>query len=212
LGDDEEDQLLSLFARWVLPESGFEAYLEWARTDHPWDFRDFALEPEHSQGRTLGLRHSTPLADGRLIVLGVEVTDLARTTTSRVRDNPTFYEHWIVRPGYTHRGQLVGASVGPGGSAQTLTTDLYADWGRAGLVLERRVHDNDAYYFQASQGAVDWCCHDVSFSVGPRLLLFRGDFELDAQTTFTRELNRYFQRGNDVSNVNLSLSARWRPR
>lgn len=211
-GDDELDQLLSIFMRWALPRSGFEVYTEWARTDHAWNFRDFVLEPEHSQGRTLGLRHSTGLADGRLLVLGLEITDLAKTTTSQVRENPTYYEHWFVRPGYTHRGQLVGANVGPGGSAQAVTADLYAPWGRAGLVLERRVHDNDAFYFHAAWSDIDWCCHDVSFSIGPRLLLFRGDFEMDAQSTLTRELNRYFQRGNDVWNLNLGLSARWRPR
>ena len=213
IGDDEDDQLLSLFMRWVLPESGFEVYTEWARTDHAWNVRDFVLEPEHSQGRTLGLRHSTSLAGDRLLVLGVEVTDLAKTTTSQVRDNPTYYEHWIVTPGYTHRGQLVGASVGPGGSAQSIVADLYAPWGRAGLVLERRVHDNDAYYFHAAaREDVDSCCHDASFSIGPRMLLFRGDFELEGQSMLTRELNRYFVRGNDVWNLNLGVSARWRPR
>jgi hypothetical protein len=211
--DDELDQLLSIFMRWALPESGFEVYTEWARTDHAWNFRDFVLEPEHSQGRTLGLRHSTHLAEGRLLVLGLEVTDLAKTTTSQVRDNPTYYEHWVVRPGYTHRGQLMGANVGPGGSAQAITTDLYAPWGRAGLVLDRRVHDNDAFYFHAaSREDVDSCCHHASFSIGPRMLLFRGDFEMEAQSTLTRELNRYFVRGNDVWNLNLGVSLRWRPR
>jgi hypothetical protein len=213
LGDDEEDQLLSLFMRWVHPESGFEVYTEWSRTDHAWDFRDFILEPEHSQGRTLGLRHSTSLAGARLLVLGVEVTDLAKTTTSQVRDNPTYYEHRVVTQGYTHRGQLLGASVGPGGSAQSIVADLYAPWGRAGLVLERRVHDNDAFYFHAaSREDVDSCCHHASFSIGPRMMLFRGGFEAEAQSTLTRELNRYFIRGNDVWNLNLGLSARWRPR
>jgi len=213
LGDDEEEQLLALFMRWVHPGSGFEVYTEWSRTDHAWDFRDFVLEPEHSAGRTLGLRHSTGLADGRLLVIGMEITDLAKSTTSRVREAPTYYEHWVVTQGYTHRGQLLGASVGPGGSAQSIVADLYASWGRAGLVLERRVHDNDAFYHQAaSREDIDWCCHDASFSIGPRMLLFRGDFELEGQSMLTRELNRYFVRGNDVWNLNLSLSARWRPR
>jgi hypothetical protein len=74
------------------------------------------------------------------------------------------------------------------------------------------VHDNDAYYLGAVQEEAFQCCHDVSFSGGPRLLLFRGDFEVDLQSTLTRELNRYFQRRNDVWNLNLALSGRWRPR
>ena len=33
LGDDVRDQMFSLFARWLFPESGFEAYVEWAKND-----------------------------------------------------------------------------------------------------------------------------------------------------------------------------------
>ncbi len=210
-GDDELDQMLSLFMRWVLPESGFEVYVEWARTDHAWDFRDLILEPEHAQGRTLGLRHSTELSGDRLVVLGLEVTDISKTPTFQVRINPTWYQHWFVRQGYTHRGQLLGASVGPGGSAQAITADLYDPRGRLGLLLERRVHENDAYYALATPDDLSFCCHDVSFSAGPRLTYFRDDLELEGRTVLTRRLNRYFVRGDDVWNLHLGVSARWRP-
>jgi len=49
-GDDEHDQMISLFGRWVLAASGFEVYGERARNDHSFELRDFLLEPEHSQG------------------------------------------------------------------------------------------------------------------------------------------------------------------
>src|SRR5690606_5649721 len=45
---DPDNQLASIFFRWLLPGSGFELYGELARDDHSWDTRDLALEPEHS--------------------------------------------------------------------------------------------------------------------------------------------------------------------
>src|SRR5205085_4211458 len=44
-GDDNTNQLASIYARWVLPHSGFEFYGEFGREDHNWDFRDLVLEP-----------------------------------------------------------------------------------------------------------------------------------------------------------------------
>ena len=208
-GDDDYDQLFSLFGRWVLPRSGFEVYWEWARNDHAWDLRDFLLEPEHSQAYTLGLAKAFDLDPNRVLSLGFELSHLERESTFQVRSSPTYYEHGIVTQGYTQRGQIIGAGIGPGGNAQALSLDLYVPWGRAGTWLERQVHDNDAYYEWAAANNAGFCCHDVSFHWGTRALFFTGGWELGAGTIVTREMNRYFF-GSDLWNLNLSLSARWR--
>ena len=85
-----------------------------------------------------------------------------------------------------------------------------APWGKAGVYLERQVHDNDAYYEWAAANDRDYCCHDVSFHMGTETLFFVGDFDLGGGFIATREYNRYFF-GNDLWNLNLSFSARWRP-
>jgi len=212
-GDDEHDQLLSFFGRWVLPESGFEVFGEWARNDHAWSFRDFILEPEHSQAYTLGLRKAYELSGDRLLALTGELTHLERSTTYEIRANPTYYAHHIVTQGYTQEGQVVGAGIGPGGGAQSLAADLYAPWGRAGVYLERQMRDNDAYYAWtvATGQSQPYCCHDVSLNLGASTLFFVDDFDLGAGFIFTHEYHRYFY-GRDLSNLNLSLSARWRRR
>ncbi|HJP59152.1 MAG TPA: capsule assembly Wzi family protein, partial [Gemmatimonadaceae bacterium] len=51
-----DDQRVSLMARYVLPASGFEVYGEWAREDHSWDAADFIQEPEHSSGHVFGFQ------------------------------------------------------------------------------------------------------------------------------------------------------------
>jgi hypothetical protein len=210
-GDDEHDQMLSLFGRWVLEESGFEVYWEWARNDHSWELRDFLLEPEHSQAYTVGLQRAIELSGDRILALRGELTHLERSTTVLVRSNPTYYAHHIVTQGYTQEGQVIGAGIGPGGDAQHLGADLYAPWGRAGVYLERQVHDNDAYYDWALANGQMYCCHNVSFNLGTQALVFLNDFDLGGGFIITREYNRYFF-GLDLWNVNLSLSARWRRR
>ena len=210
-GDDEHDQMLSLFGRWVLEESGFEVYGEWARNDHSWELRDFLLEPEHSQAYTLGLQRAIELSGDRILALSGELTHLERSTTVLVRANPTYYAHHIVTQGYTQEGQVIGAGIGPGGDSQYVGADLYARWGRAGVYAERQVHDNDAYYAWAQANGETYCCHNVSFNLGTQALVFVDDFDLGGGLVITREFNRYFF-GLDLWNVNLSLSARWRRR
>jgi hypothetical protein len=208
-GNDPHDQLLSLYGRWVLEESGFEVYGEWARNDHSWDLRDFVLEPEHSQGYTIGLQKANRLSGDRLLAIRAELTHLEKSSTFQVRDNPPYYAHFVVAQGYTQKGQIIGASVGPGGNSQHLGADLYAPWGRAGAFLERRVHDNDAYYQWAIANSRSHCCHDVSLNLGASAMVFVGDLDLGAGFIATHEYNRYFY-GLNLWNLNLSLSARWR--
>ena len=211
-GEDEHDQMLSVFGRWVLPESGFEVYWEWARTDHNWELRDFLLEPEYSQAYTLGLQKTFLASSERTLAIRTELTHLERNATAFLRGgDPVYYQHGIVTQGYTQRGQIIGAGIGPGGNAQSIGADLYTTWGRVGTWFEREVNDNDAYRDWALANGEAACCHDVSFHWGSQALWFKGDFDLGAGMIVTREMNRWFY-GLDLWNLNLSLSARWHPR
>src|SRR5207237_1302298 len=51
-----DNQEASMFARWVMPANGFEAYGEFGREDHSGNGRDLILEPDHSATFGLGLR------------------------------------------------------------------------------------------------------------------------------------------------------------
>lgn len=209
VGNDDRDQLLSLFARWAFPESGFEAYVEWARNDHSADLQDFLLEPEHSQAYTLGFQHVTSFSARRGWVLRGELTHLEAPPTFQLRPRGVYYTHFAVQQGYTHRGQVLGAWLGPGGNGQFLGVDVYDRLGSASLFVQRQVHDNDAFWVWAAENGESYDHHNVSFDFGLQGLAFVGDFDVGAGIVYTRELNRYFQT-DKVNNVNLSLSARWR--
>jgi hypothetical protein len=209
-GTDQRDQMLSLFGRWVFPEAGLETYVEWARTDHAANLQDFVLEPEHSRGYTLGLQKVTSFEANRSFVLRGELTQLESAATFQLRPRPTYYVHSVVTQGYTHKGQLLGSWVGPGGNAQNLGFDWYDRWGRASFQFRRQVHDNDAFWVWAPANDASFDDHDVSLDFGVDGLVFLGDFQLGGGVTFTHEINRYFY-GPRVNNWNLALSARWRP-
>jgi len=209
-GTDERDQLLSVFGRWVFAESGAEAYFEWARNDHSVDITDFLQEPEHSQGYTLGLQKVTSRSERRMVVLNAELTHLEASPTFQLRPRATYYEHSVVTQGYTHKGQILGAWVGPGGNSQYLGVETFERWGSASFFIQRQVHDNDAFWEWAEATGSSFDNHDVSLDIGVSGIVFRGDFEIGGGVTFTRELNRYFF-GPKLNNVNLSLSARWGP-
>ena len=59
------DQIYSLFGRWVFPQSGFELYGEYARTEFPASFRDLLEAPGHTQGYTIGLQWGLAMRGGQ---------------------------------------------------------------------------------------------------------------------------------------------------
>ncbi|HBV05529.1 MAG TPA: hypothetical protein DEF01_02245 [Gemmatimonadetes bacterium] len=207
---DQSDQLGSIFFRWVLPRSGFELYAELARNDRWAGVSDLLLEPEHGQGYTLGLQKTFGASPEGTLVFSAELTHLEAEGTSRVRDNPTFYAHGYVLEGYTHRGQLLGARAGPGGIQQHVGITTYSPQGLVSLWLERRVKDNDAFYYwaeRAPETVCKYCKHDVSFEVGAEVMRFVGERELSVFADLTRQRNRWFE-GPDVWNLGVGFGIR----
>lgn len=153
------DQVFSFFGRWAFPGAGFEAYAEWARFERPASLRDFLETPNHSQGYTVGLQWVRSLSESRgagagaaaaddpsvhpsgapwpLLRLQGELTNVEPSSTFELRPLFSYYTSQSVAQGYTHRGQLLGASIGPAASSQWLAGDylrqswsIGAYWGR----------------------------------------------------------------------------------
>jgi hypothetical protein len=209
-GDDDRDQMLALFLRWVFPGAGAEVYAEWSRNDHAQDWRDFVLQPEHSQGYTLGLHKTWALGSGSLLRGRAELTHLELSKTTLERPTPTFYVH-RAGSGYTHRGQVMGAAVGPGGNGQYAGLDWFAGWGSLGAYARRDVHDNDTYYRLAGSGAFEGAIrrNDVELTVGGSARVFLGSVTLLGGLAVAREWNRYYQTPNDETNLHAEVSVRW---
>src|SRR4029077_8440554 len=118
-----KDQILSLFSRWVLPADGVEVYVEWARRMLGANLRDFLIAPNHTQGYTLGAQWLAPPWRSGSFRIQTEVTQLEQSATFRDEAVGSWYTSRRVVQGYTNRGEVIGASIGPGSSGQWLALD-----------------------------------------------------------------------------------------
>lgn len=209
-GFDKNDQLASFFARWIFPESGFDVYAEIAQGDHRWDLRHAFVQLNYGTGYTLGMSKVFQIDESRLLSLNAELTRLEAAKTDITQSgtsssNTYFYANEIVRQGYTHEGQVMGASIGPGSNSQYLGADWYEGWGKVGWHIARVVHDNDLLYGLSGDPAA----HQVEFISGLNGVAFRDPFEFTAAFSLRRFLNLHYERNNDEWNVTARIGVRW---
>jgi hypothetical protein len=199
------NQLLSVFARWVLPHSGAEFYTEYGREDHAYDFRDLINEPDHSRSYLLGARKVLSTGDGSLSAFRAEIINFQLPTTARHRDEGGIYLHALLKQGHTQRGQLLGAPVGVGAAAgSTLAYDRFAPDGRWTFKWTRTVNREAGRFYRT--GVQSQSAMDVSHALGVERLQFRGPFDLTLGATMVREFNRNFS--GDALNLNGYVSVR----
>ena len=205
------DQLLSLFGRWVFPSNGFEVYAEWAKLFPP-GLREMLVEPQLHQGYTVGLQWLKPLSSVTALRLQAEATTLEQTPPSRRALVPSFYTSRFVPQGYTQRGQVIGAAIGPGSSSQFIAGDYLGTRARFGIELGRIRWEDDVYY--RSPNGVSFVAHDVSLFAGARGGFTVSGFDVDVEAISGKRLNYLFQsavsgyaqdRTFDVDNFTLRL-------
>lgn len=134
------EQIFQLFAHWLFPAEGFEAYAEWVRFEQVASLREALEQPGHSQGYTLGAQWARPWRAG-VLQLRTEVSYMEPSASIRVRPVRTSYTSAHVPQGWTHRGQMLGPAIGPAGSSQWLSGDYRKERWRAGLSLGRLRRD-----------------------------------------------------------------------
>lgn len=206
LGDvgDAENQIASVFFRWVLPRSGFELWGEFAREDHSYDLRDILLEPEHNSAYLLGARKVWRGRGGSITALRAEVVDARVTHLVQVRLQSPFYIHSDVRQGHTHAGQILGSPAVHGGMGSRLVLDRYDRSGRWSFDASRSLEDASGTQRELA---------DTSFgtsstqSLGVERLHFARGFEIGARAAAVYQVNRRFT-GSDAFNLNLGFQVR----
>lgn len=141
--DLPSDQVISFFFRWVMPKANFELYGEFGRNDHAWDGRDGFVQLDHTRAYIFGLRKLVPLntAQETYLQIAAEITQMGVTNTRNIRSAGPWYMHG--HHGYTHRGQVLGAGIGPGSNLQSVDLGWVKGMKQAGLRVERYTHDED---------------------------------------------------------------------
>jgi hypothetical protein len=146
-GSDDKDQLASFFARWLFTKAHAEVYVEYGVNDHAYNLRDFNGSPEHSRTYLFGISKMSPFKGrkGQFIRTSLEITQMSQSIDRMVRDAGSWYYHGQIAQGYTHKGEVLGAGIGPGGNLQSLDVKWIHGLKQLGIQLERFVHDDDYY-------------------------------------------------------------------
>jgi hypothetical protein len=208
------DQIFALFARWVFPGAGAEAYGEWVRFEEAAGPRDFLQFPQHSQGYTVGVQWVGGGAQQSSFRVQGELTNLEPSSTWRHRNVAGSYTSRVVPQGYTHRGEILGAAIGPGSSSQWLALDRLAPGWRVGAFGGRIRWNTAAHYRDLTPLPRR---EDVSLYWGLRGGVDLWGWSLWAEGSHGVRLNYLFQSyppdpvtekadGVDVTNVTVSLA------
>jgi len=162
----KRDQRNSYFMRWVWPEEHAEVYFEYGRNNYSGDLKDLSLEPEVSRAYIFGVRKLFPFGkrEQENLMLSVEVAQMQETSIEKVMNLDSWYTSKNIRHGYTNRGELLGAGIGPGGNMQSMELSWVKGLKRLGLQFERFVHNNDFYYY-AYVDSKDYRRHWTDLSV-----------------------------------------------
>jgi|SRR6218665_6427 len=196
--EDEKrrDQLLSLFFRLVLPKEKAEVYGEFGRNDHAQNSRDLMLEPEHSRAYTIGFRKLFATRKKTEFELLFELTNLENTPTEFLRERPVWYTHYQVVHGYTNKGQVIGAGIGPGANSQTIGLSWINGLKKTGILLERVLHNND-FYYEAFIPQRNPRAHWVDLSLGLNRTWYYKNLVFYGNLSYIRSLNYQWRYGTD---------------
>lgn len=208
---DVDNQLASVFFRWVAAPAGFEVYGEYAREDHNYDLRDLTLEPDHNSAYMLGLRRAWRASPERMVAVRAEVMDARVTRLARIRYQAPFHIHAATNQGHTQLGQALGGRAVHGGAGSFAALDLYHRRGRwTGYWLrEERGASGEGWHGRPQEengGATVWVAHGA----GVESVFRAGRMEMRAGLTGVLELNRYLESRNDF-NLNAQFGVRYTP-
>lgn len=164
--DRGRDQQITVFFRYVVPNTGFEFYGEYGRRDHALNIRDLTISPAHSRAYLMGFNKIFKLGGEKLVQVRGEMTQQAQSVNWVVRANSTTPWHTNgTIGGFTNWDQAMGVGVGMGSNVQMLEISLVEGINKLGVYLERLPQHADFYDTADLQkkGYQPW----VDFTAGP---------------------------------------------
>lgn len=216
------DQLTSVYSRWAFPKAHAEVYFEYGINDNAYNFRDFIGSPEHSRTYLFGLTKLSELKSrkGEYIRMNLEFTQMSQSIDRLVREAGSWYYHGEILQGYTHKGEVLGAGIGPGANLQSLDIAWVKGLKSLGISLERYVQNDD--YYVSSVGDLNgysrrWV--DISAALqgswNYRNLLFNSRMQFINSLNYQWKLKNYdpnvfYIPQNDVFNFHAELGITYR--
>jgi len=141
------NQIISVFGRYLMKESHAEVYFEIGREDWFWDMEDLLTNPYYTTAWMAGFRKMYKLSGkDRWVQLYSEITKIQAPVANYSRSvGYSFYTH-SNKVGWAHRGQVLGAGIGPGSNMNTIGVVYGKGFTTYGFYAERVVHNEDLLY------------------------------------------------------------------
>lgn len=204
-GNKRRDQLTSIFSRILMPASKAEVYFEYGLNDHSYNIRDFLMAPEHSRAYILGMKKLIPFRHrpDEFIDFNAEFTHLEQSIDHTIRNAGEWYTHHEVIHGYTNRGEVLGAGIGPGGNLQFLSIAWFKGLKQLGIQFARYEHNGD----MAAWGFSPW----IDFSIAAVADWTYNKFLINAKLQGIQSINYQWKDGingrpkQNIFNINAQL-------
>lgn len=195
------DQIASATMDWTFPSEGFRAYVEFALNDYG-SFKN-GLELEHSRAYTLGFEKHSKLKNNDQLDITYEHTNLSRNHTYMWRPAPPYYIHGTNHKGYTNRGQMIGAGIGPGSNSDMLQIKYLHGKSIIGISAQRIEYNKDYFVVNIKERPR----HNTELSLGSFYQIDLNKFIWSLELIISRERNRYYVEVNDPVNCYASVQA-----
>lgn len=213
-------QQFTVFGRYVIPRTKSEIYFEYGRRDHAFNWRDFALSPEHARAYILGFNQLIKVSDWKNFVqVRGEMTQQQESINRYIRNSGisggfTWHTHGTAR-GFVNRGQPLGVGIGTGSNVQTIELALVDGVNKKGILFER-LENNQDFYYKALLQLTDrkpWIDYSVGFLYDKQLgsLLLSSKLHVIHARNYQWQLDPLstseFPRGRNLTSVLAQVSA-----
>lgn len=212
------DQAAGLFFRWLWTDSMAEIYGEFHYNDSKYNLRDLFSDSDHSRAFTLGINKLFKAnKEHSFYEFKWEWTELEQAGSRLVRDAGSWYMHYRTYDGYTNRGEVLGAGIGPGSNSQFISLSRINKKNKYGLALEIIENDNDFYYYafaDTSDFRRYWKDYNLHINFDKEFKKFWTSINLvySRSLNYQWELERvnpngsgYYYPGNDTNNFHIDI-------
>jgi len=141
--NDGQDQIASVFMRFVLPKERMEFYFEYGYNDFKANTRDLIQDVQHSAAYLVGFKKLTSIKNGIYYTVSGEVVQMAQSASFVTRNAGNWYTigSGSILQGMTHMSQILGASSGLGNNVQSIQVERVSGVNRGGFTLMRIQND-----------------------------------------------------------------------
>lgn len=156
-----QDQNVSVFSRYLITSAKAEIYFEFSRNDHPLNWRELILNPEHSRAFQLGFSKYFKLPSryslgfqGEITQSEFSVNNIIRWPNRQGYSNSGLgsFDNNQVNHGWTNEGQILGSNTGISGNSYLLKVGIYDGFEEISIRMERFEKNPNFYEFANTAG------------------------------------------------------------